>query len=295
MYKHFSLLIKNFDLPNDVSEELLEAGSKIINTNDFKDAVAKYYRIKFNYNLIKSDLETIATNNGLHFFTICFVFMAASSKYILNDYLRANLSEELFWNTIIDLKYKLYECKNVHGVWGNFVMGWYNIFFSLDIFKLGRLEFERNKLEKHYSYGDYEFKKGDLSYSVHIPSSGSLSEKLRLQSYKMAYDFFSEERNGKPLLCYCGSWLLYPKNRDIFPPYINLVKFMDDWDIIESGDNETFKDAWRVFGKEYEKGNVTSETTQQKALIEHIDNGGTTGWGLGILIFDGEKIINTSI
>ncbi len=171
-------------------------------------------------------------------------------------------------------------------------MSWYNIFFSLDIFKLGRLEFERSKLKQDYSFGEYKLKKENNAYSVHIPSSGPLGEQLRMDSYEMAYDFFNEERQENPLICFCNSWLLYSKNRDIFPPHINLVKFMDDWDIVENVESEIFNDAWRVFGKNYEKGNVPCENTQQKALVQHLDQGGKMGCGLGILIFDGKKIVN---
>ncbi len=292
MYNHYLQLIKKYDLPKEVFDELVNAGEILIDTNDFKDIVSKFYRLKWNFRLIDNDLELLSKKSGIHKYTVCFVFIAASSIHILEDFRRANISEDLYWETIEDLKYKLFECKNVHNVWGNFVMNWYGIFFKLDIFKLGRLEFERAKLESDYSFGEYEFKKGDTAFSVHIPSSGSLSEELRLDSYKRAYEFFSDERQGKPLICFCASWLLYPQNREIFPPYINLVKFMDDWDIVDSGENEKFDDAWRVFGKDYEKGNVPSESTQQKALIKHLDQGGKTGWGRGILIFDGEKIIN---
>ncbi len=53
-------------------------------------------------------------------------------------YAQAGLSEEIFWNTFQDLKYKLLECREVQGVWGNFVSFWYPIFYTCDIFQAGQ-------------------------------------------------------------------------------------------------------------------------------------------------------------
>ena len=64
------------------------------------------------------------------------------------DYLAQGVCEEIFWDTFCDLRYKLLECKTIHGVWGNFVASWYPIFYTCQIVKLGRLEFENAVYEE---------------------------------------------------------------------------------------------------------------------------------------------------
>ena len=101
------------------------------------------------------------------------------------------------------MKYKAIECKNVQGVWGNFVAHWYPIFFSNDIVKLGRLEYENVTYEGEVPYekNGYVVRPGDKVKSVHIPSSGEpFDQAARLASYKKAYQFFKEELQGGPLV-----------------------------------------------------------------------------------------------
>ena len=147
------------------------------------------------------------------------------------------------------LKYKLLECREVQGVWGNFVSFWYPIFYTCDIFKLGRLEYENTTYawEEPYIKNGYAIKHGDPVKSVHIPSSGEpFDEAARLASYRLAYEFFREELNGGPLVCVCDSWLLYPDYQQILSPSSNILSFQKDFDVISSRTEEEFHDIWRV-------------------------------------------------
>lgn len=300
MLDFYFTLLKKFDLPEDAYDTLYASGELLYENFrlELESLIKKFYRVRMNVGLIDKDLKDFSETSGTNYFTLCFVFLAFASKYMLEDYKRAGLDEELFWDTIKDLKYKLIECKNVKGVWGTFVIFWYPIFFSLNLYKLGRLEFERTKYsgDEPYRFGDTEIKKGDTVYSVHIPSCGSLSKDLRMDSYRRAFEFFKEERGDKPLICVCHSWLLFEDNRKIFPAKTNLVDFMGDWHIIKNEVSEKFDDAWRVYGRDFDLNDkeLPLETTQQRALYEWIKAGNKTGAGFAVLIFDGEKIVNTN-
>jgi len=63
-----------------------------------------------------------------------------SLKNVLENH--ADLTDELFWDTIADLKFKLIECHDVYGIWGTFVASWYPWFYTMHRFKLGRLQYE---------------------------------------------------------------------------------------------------------------------------------------------------------
>ncbi len=130
--------------------------------------------------------------------------------------------------------------------------------------------------------------------SIHIPSSGEpFNREARMDSYRQAYAFFKEELGGGPLFCVCHSWLLYPEYKKILKPGSNIVDFQSDFDIIKA-DAEEFGDAWRVFGPQYTlpAADLPEDTSMRRAFKQHLLSGGTTGEGLGILIFDGEKIVN---
>ena len=299
MLNHYKLFIEKAELPQEAADYLLSSIDSVLPKfgKELGVIVDTLYSTNFSIKATEEGRKNLSEISGVNIYTINFIFVICASKRMLVDFLQAGYSEELFWDTIMDAKYKLFECKEVKGVWGNFVEFWYNIFYALDIFKLGRLEFERTKYpddQKPYTFGDITVNTGDTVYSIHIPSCGPLTKELRMDSYRRAFEFFAKERGDKPLICICHSWLLFEGNREIFPARLNMVDFMNDWDIIHSEEADEYGDCWRLFGKEYDGNadNLPQNTTQQKAMVAWLKEGKKTGEGFGVLIFDGEKIIN---
>ena len=54
---------------------------------------------------------------------------------------------DVFDKSLEDMKWKMLECYEIHGVYGNFVGHWYDGFFNLTRFGLGRLQFELRPFE----------------------------------------------------------------------------------------------------------------------------------------------------
>ncbi|MBQ8551783.1 MAG: hypothetical protein IJ428_03105 [Clostridia bacterium] len=114
-----------------------------------------------------------------------------------------------------------------------------------------------------------------------------------MDSYQRAHAFFKPEGGILPIIC--ETWLLYGANRNIFANGTNLYDFMDDFDIFRSEDNDTpFPDAWRVFYKAYDGDTsvLPRETSLQREYIKWLDAGNKVGCGIGVILFDGERIIN---
>lgn len=291
MKDHYLKFIEKAELPEDAAVYLIDSANKILSvySNDLEGIINFLYNNSYDVGSTLELRKALSEKSEVHLYTLNFIFLVCASKRMLADFLKNDLSEELFWDTILDLKYKLFECKAVMGVWGNFVENWYNIFYSLDVFKLGRLEFERVKYPEDmpvYKKGDIEVKPGDTVYSVHIPSSGPLTRELREDSYAQAKEFFRAERGNEPVVFVCHSWLLFENNRQIFPADMNLVDFMNDWDIIDSKESEKYGDCWRLFGKEFdgEVDNLPQTTRQQKAMAAWLKQGKKTGEGFGVRI-----------
>lgn len=293
-------LLNHYELPKDDLDYLVETGSKILTEYETKmiKIIDTYYDTDFDTEAVKPLLKDLAESSKVSIFTLNFVFLAVSGKRMKASYKKRGLSEKLFWETIIDLKYKLYESKEVKGVLGIFPIEWYPIFYKLNIFKLGRLEFEKWIFDKKsYSKNGIRVNKGDHVFSVHIPSSGPLTKEMCYESYRLAYEFFQLDKSGKPLVCICDSWLLYEDNKNIFSPKSNLVRFMEDWDIVSNEVDEKFSDAWRIFGVDYDgnPNHLPQGTSLQKSVVKWLKKDGKLGEGYGILIFDGEKIVNKNI
>ena len=61
--------------------------------------------------------------------TLDFIFLLLCTPIVYERYMERGLSEQLFWDTMADMKYKLIECIKCEEVPGTFVAGWYNGFF----------------------------------------------------------------------------------------------------------------------------------------------------------------------
>ncbi len=294
MFLHYKKMIYKFSLQNDVQNHLLSAGFNIISEREeqIKKLINSYYKNNFNAQTIINELYSLAQEYKLSHYTVHFIFLACASFNMLCDYKRAGISEDVFWETIEDLKYKLFECENVKGVYGNFVIDWYAIFFKLDIFKIGRLEYERRPLSIDYNSGTTHINNGTNAFYVHIPSSGALKHDEVISSYRKAHSFFKTELVNDLLVLHTDTWLLYEENKQIFPVAKNIMNFMQDWQIIKNTEDESFSFAWRIFGKDYEKGNMPQDTYLQRETLRWINSGKKMGTGYGVILFDGETIVN---
>jgi len=235
----------------------------------------------------------MAQRLGHHAYTFHFLLLVHASEILRRQYAFIGIAEDVFWDTMGDLQYKLMECWNLYGIWGTCDGWWYKIFFSADIFMLGRLQYERVLYPKRegYSRGDVHVRWGDPVLSIHIPSSGPLDHALCLDSYRKAHAFF--ERRKGPLICICHSWLLFPGHEEFLPERSNILQFMRDFDIIEADVYEAPHGNTRIFGARAKDTPETwpEDTGLRRAYKARILTGGTTGAGFGVMVFDGNKII----
>lgn len=287
------LLMDKTGFPQEAREAYREAAAKL-DAVKMEEAIRHYYHVGFKLEEVQPLVEAMAQTGGVHVYTVWGLFLAFAAERAREDYAREGISEEVFWATFSDLRYKAIECKQVKGVWGTFVAFWYNIFYQVKIVKLGRLEYEfiQYKGEERTVAG-VTLKPGDRVLNIHIPSSGEpFDQAARLESYRMAYAFEKARGHEGPLVCVCHSWLLYPGYREVLGEKSNIVGFMDDFTLAGAEDGE-FEDAWRVFGGAAEGPveELPEETSMQRKFKKYMQAGGKHGCGRGVLVFDGEKLV----
>jgi hypothetical protein len=243
---------------------------------------------------LQKRIERLSKQTGTHSFTLNFYILFISAKRLHSLYEKNNISLDVFWNSIKDLKYKLDECLSVSGTIGILAYEtytWFPGFYRLKRFALGRFQYDIMKyLRMPYKKHGLTIYPHDTVYNCHIPSSGPLSKEDAYDSYRKAYEFFG----NKPITIICDSWLLYPPQREFLPSSSRILEFMDDFDIISFKNQDKFNDAWRIFGKDHHlpPDKLPRNTGLQRAYADRLMSGKPTGTGFGVLIFDGEKIIN---
>lgn len=294
--------IEEFQYPVEAKETLLTAYEAL---EQNQEAWSKFYRDielyytdrleeQSDYSPMLKNLEEAAVIVGVNPYTVHLLFMICLSKHLRKIYKERNISDEIFHDSMSDLKWKLFECHKMHGVWGNFVAFWDMGFFFLKLFALGRLQFELYDFhEEHYQRGEYKLNKGDKVVNIHIPSCGTLREEDCYASYKKAMDFFGEYFEGKVMPFVCHSWLLFPPNEIILSPSSNILTFMKHFDIIEEIIDEKGEDLWRVFYQDFAKPveELPEDTSIQRTYKSWLMKGNKVGVGYGVFFFDGETII----
>ena len=226
--------------------------------------------------------------------TLYFLFFSACAKYLLEDYQNKGVSEEIFWDSMKDFRYKITECQSAKDLFGIFVPGWYDKFFKMNRFALGRLQYDISAYDNDsIVIENHPIHEGDFILYCHIPAAGPLTPESVLDSLKRAYHFFKDRLKDGVLVVKCCSWILYPGYQPLFKEGGNLDKFSKNFFLVSHRDLDNFSAAYLIFGKDY-RGNVEElpqDTSLRKKFVQYIKENGTFGDGSGIILFDGETIM----
>ncbi len=259
---------------------------------EIKEYAKKYMEgaipYKWAVRLTESLKTAEASDYALDLVLICHAFAMLKDKYE-----EKGISDEIFADSARDLLCKTRECIAVNGDIGTVSVYWFEPFLDLRRFALGRLQFTRRKFPfDTYEKNGYKVEKFEDIIDCHIPSGAPLTQEMCFDSYKKAYNFFSDLWKDGVAKIYCGSYLFYPKYREVFGENTRL--FAGNFDIFKVEEYDSFKDSWRVFDT-HDISNLDAlptTTSTQRRFIEYIKNGGTHGHAEGVIIFDGEKIVN---
>lgn len=232
-----------------------------------------------------------------HEYTLHMLYALCCGVSLYEKYAEKNLPYELYVNAMMDLKYKLDECRSVYDICGTMSGKWFGGFFDMTRFAHGRLQYDYKEFEfDDYSAKNLTVKKGDVVLACHIPSSGPLTEESITDSLKKAYEFnkdmdFVKKYGVLPVMC--GSWLLYPKYKEVFGENSNTTRFAQMFDIFKVIESESFENGWRVFKSSWAKSpeELDEDTSMQRRFKKWILEGKSHGAAYGMLFFDGEKIV----
>ncbi|MDP5225627.1 MULTISPECIES: acyltransferase domain-containing protein [Arthrobacter] len=178
--------------------------------------------------------------------------------------------------TLADLGRNVDITRRVLGRFGLETFGWLSLHYAGNLFQLGRLQF--HLLPHHEDEGWAA--PDEWILSVHIPEGGGLSPAAVDASFEEAVAFFGRHFPGKPVRsAECISWLLDPElSRRL--PESNMARFARRFTLERTSSSPT--DAvYFTFRKRGLDGLelLPRDSSLQRAVLEHLDDGGE--WGLG--------------
>lgn len=288
MYNKVRDLMQKLDFSPDAQQQLLLILNVFLRDNKFTDIVKCYNEDACDFPKIIDDTKVLADNKKIDVYIANMLLLLCMAPKLYDKYKQNGIDEKIFYETMRDLKYKLEECRLVHGKIGTFVPAWYKGFFEMKIFALGRLQFELNHTWFDCTVDGVHIPKGTKVLSVHIPRTGTkLDHSLVSDSYKQAKEFFKDEFDDNVVFI-CNSWLLYPWHREVLKDGSNLARFYDDFTIVSSGEYQNYSEVWRLFDCLYDGNpdNLPNDTTLRRAYIERIKSGKPIGHGTGVIVFD---------
>ncbi len=219
---------------------------------------------------------------------------------VYDRYTKIGISEKIFFNTMGDIKIWINDHIERQSDWGLYELNWLMHHMNLNIFKLGRLQFQKffyyNR--KKYNKNGRELTFGCKAIYIHIPRGEKLNIEDCKKSFETAVSFFKKyfpEYSNCAFLCH--SWLLYSGNRNYMKCESNIIRFSELFEIIEEKEAPSSAYLW-IYGKKpsekklmknkEKKGaygfteNMPQISSLQKALTEYIEKGGSLGEALGI-------------
>jgi len=241
-----------------------------------KDILCDYARI---LNLA----EEAAALVELHEYTLGLLIYICMSRTLEQRYRAQGLDPAVFRDSMLDLRYKLEECKAVYGITGSFVASWFGGFFRLTRFALGRLQFEIIDFHQEYEKDGSRLEPGSKVINIHIPRTGTpMDPESCDEAFRLAKEFFRGQV-ADPTPFFCSSWLLYPGNRQILSETSNTYRFMERFDVFGSKTDKDLSNLWRLFDtKETHPDRLPADTSFRRRYVEHLKKGGKLGSGTGV-------------
>lgn len=289
MRQYLQTFMESYDYPPEAIQCLLAAYDTLADNRDFQTLLDIYQKDRFcDYPALLAKCREIAQAVKIHTYTVEFTMFLCFSRRLRELYLEAGLPEALWRQSMLDLKCKMLVCWDVKKIWGMFVAWWYDGFFRMERFGMGRMEFELFPFPlDNYAQDGNILKKGDTVINCHIARTGEpLSPELVEDAFRQAAEFYKDTFAGKPIPFFCESWLLYSKMDDLLPDRSNIRSFKERFRIIhdhlyEKGD---YSELWRLYNKDF-SGNwedLPEDSTLRRNYKAYLRQGGVWGEGYGV-------------
>ena len=103
---------------------------------------------KLDYKEVLKAADTAAKEAGIASYTADLLIYLLMTAHLKERYQEKGISEQIWLDSCMDLNWKPHECRKMYGIWGSFVSWWFDGFFEMTRFALGRLQFELDGFRK---------------------------------------------------------------------------------------------------------------------------------------------------
>lgn len=210
-------------------------------------------------------------------FALAFFLQMALAAY--KSYRDQGISDRVYFSTMYDITIWERECYRKYGIHGLEEVLWIMKIVGGQIYRLGRLEFEKTRPAGPLGTFKRIDSKDPLVY-IHIPEGERLDRPSCLASIHQARDFYGLDAGASFI---CESWLLSPLLNEVLDGGSNILAFQELFDLIDwhfkypQAEKRIYKDLRE------DKENYPEETSLQRRAKPYFIEGRDFGIGLGLL------------
>lgn len=197
-------------------------------------------------------------------------------------YASLGIPEDVFFDSFQDIAIWTRTYYERTGDQGLGEWGWIQMSLDLKVFRLGRLQFEPNCLEKEIRTEERVYPKGTPVLHVHIPAEAPLDPRSVEDSLCRAIPFFQQYFGKSYDLMHCHSWLLAPALKKLLPESSRILQFQSLFQVYDVEPGRQAEE--RVFGVVCDDLEAYPEDTSLQRLMKaYLTAGNKVGVGLGII------------
>lgn len=186
-------------------------------------------------------------------------------------YDRLGIPEIYFWDSMQDIRIWCEDCLRKNGEPGFREVEWVGRSLRLEVFRIGRLQFEPIRLSQDVVLEGIQYSAGLPALDVHIPAGEPLTPEAVLASMNRAPEFFRAYFGKEFPLLHCHSWLLSPELKELLPECSRIIQFQNLFSVYKT-DNEERQAEERIFGfisdhpQDYPESTSLQRTVKQYLL-----------------------------
>lgn len=295
--KHIKELNSRINLNPEAQTIVENTVEELFANEEYKNTVIDIFEtFRTTYEIQMDRIEKFAEKTGIKKYRFWMAFVEILSLATKEFYKNRRIDENIFYDSMTDISIWVELYHRTTGEWALEEYDWVTNSLSLEVIRLGRLQFQlvtRGKDDKPFTIAGINLKSGSRLINIHIPEGDSITKEKRMDSYRKAYKFFNQTGHA---VFMCGSWLIFGEHDKFLEPDSNILSFTNDFVLKET--IELTSDLWRIFGKNWEKttggdyAKLPEDTKMQRAYKKWLLNGGPAGISIGYFVFDGENIIS---
>lgn len=197
---------------------------------------------------------------------------------IKNEYDRQGIDEQVYKDTFYDITLWCQNCYQTFHEWGIDELIWLRFHICMEVFRLGRLAFQKISLMKDIP--QFDKKQGDEIIEIHVAQGEPLLYEECIHSLSQALAFYQMEGAW----FWGESWLLHPALKELLPADSHILQFQSLFHIYEI-DETSHQGEERVFGSVKDIASYPETTRLQRSLKKYLSLGKSLGMARGIFYY----------